>query len=493
MAPQRKPPKDVGSSPQVQSVDDSQTVRPICTDLDGTLVNTDLLIEGFLNILSSRRGMMRLPKLLTSSRADFKRRVGEFADLKVELLPYNSELIAFLRKQKQAGRPIVLATACDRKTAEAVARHLGLFAEIISSDGVRNLKGEMKSRELVRRFGRKGFDYVGNHRADLPVWREANGIVVVNASRAVLSEARKIGNLLLEVADRPPMLSTALRAMRPHQWVKNVLVFVPLLGSRSLGGMLGALCIFAGFCATASGIYLVNDLVDLAADRRHVDKRHRPFASGALPLSFGAALAAVLIATGITFGVACGAALLLIAYATVSLGYSLALKQYPLIDVFILAALYTARIVAGGIASHHSVTLWLLAFSGFVFLSLALAKRVGEMNRAVPNFERSVTRRGYFPEDRPILLMFGTASSFASSVVLALYVSSSAAVQQYRTPEILWGLVPLILFWQCRLWLSTERGHMYDDPISYASRDWVSWLVATSVLAVMLLASSGFR
>ena len=471
------------------------TGRPICVDLDGTLVNTDLLIEGFLTILSSGQVLTCLPKLLASSRADFKRRVSELAGLKAELLPYNAELITFLRQQRQAGRPIVLVTAADRKIAEVVAKHLDLFDEIISSDGVRNLKGEAKSRELVHRFGRKGFDYVGNDRADLAVWREADGIVIVNASRVVSIEARKFGNVLAEFANQPRLLSMALRAMRPHQWVKNLLVFVPLLASRSFGdtpGLLGALCMFASFCATASGIYLVNDLTDLAADRRHAQKRYRPFASGALPLSFGAGLAGALIATGMTLALVVGAAHVLTAYAAASLAYSLALKRYPLLDVFILAALYTLRIVAGGVAGQHPVTLWLLAFSGFTFLSLALVKRTGEMVHVKHSgFDRTLTRRGYFPEDRPILLMFGTASAFAASVVLALFVNSSAAFEQYRTPEILWGLVPLVLFWQCRLWLSTERGVMHEDPIVYAFHDWVSWLVAVSVLVIMLLASSG--
>jgi 4-hydroxybenzoate polyprenyltransferase len=327
------------------------------------------------------------------------------------------------------------------------------------------------------------------------VWREAEGIGIANARGAVAAEARKAGRVFAEFNSQPSVLSAALRAMRPHQWVKNLLVFVPLLASRSFAdtaGVLGALMMFAAFCATASGIYLVNDLFDLQADRRHPRKRFRPLASGALGLQLGAGLAGVLIAGGIALAAAVGAAHLAIAYAALSLGYSLALKQYPLLDVFILATLYTLRIVAGGVASQHSVTLWLLAFSGFVFLSLALVKRTGEMGRADHSGPaRALTRRGYFPEDRPILVMFGTASAFASSIVLALFVNSSAALQPYKAPEVLWGLVPLVLFWQCRLWLSTERGKMHDDPIVYAFRDWVSWVVAGSALAVMLLASWG--
>jgi 4-hydroxybenzoate polyprenyltransferase len=182
----------------------------------------------------------------------------------------------------------------------------------------------------------------------------------------------------------------------------------------------------------------------------------------------------------------------LAAYLGISLAYSLAFKRYPLVDVFILSVLYTLRIVAGGVASGHHATLWLLAVSGFTFLSLALVKRAGELaSSGQADNPHAIAGRGYFPEDRQILQMFGTASAFASSVVLALFVSSTAASQPYNSPELLWGLVPLILFWQLRLWLSTQRGHMHDDPIVYASRDWVSWLVAAGVVAIMLVSSWG--
>lgn len=295
------------------------------------------------------------------------------------------------------------------------------------------------------------------------------------------------------IARRSSILLAALRAMRPHQWVKNLLVFVPVIASRSLHdvpGLIGSLYIFAGFCLTASGLYLVNDLLDLEADRRHPRKRFRPLASGALPLRLGTVMACVLVAAGFALALQAGAALSLLVYAAAALCYSLAFKQYPLLDVFILAGLYTLRVVAGGVASQHPVSLWLLAFSGFTFLSLALVKRTAEVaDIARSTQDRGATRRGYQAGDEAILQIFGCASAFASSVVLALFVGSTAALQQYRAPELLWALVPLILFWQCRLWLSTARGVMHDDPIVYASRDWVSWLVAVSVLAVVMSAT----
>lgn len=408
-----------------------------------------------LSLASDRKGLGNLIRSLTTSRAAFKQRVGAFAELAPEILPFNTQLIEYLRKEKLKGRRIVLATASDERSARAIVDHLELFDDIVASDGVRNLKGEEKAKELVRRYGHKGFDYAGDSRADLAVWRDADGIVIVNASPAVARKARELGHVIAEIDGQGGVVRAAIRAMRPHQWVKNLLVFVPLLASRSFSdwpGLLGAIGMFAAFCATASGIYLINDLLDLATDRRHPRKKNWPFASGMLPLAPGAVLAVALVAVGFLLALSVGAAPLLATYAGISLIYSLALKTYPLLDVFILAALYTVRIVAGGVASGHLVTLWLLAFSGFTFLSLALVKRSGELIATTrqSDAQRTVTRRGYRPGDISLLQMFGIASTFASSVVLALFVNSNAALQQYSSPEVLWGFVPLILFWQMR-------------------------------------------
>lgn len=466
--------------------------KPICVDLDGTLIRTDSLGETVLSIFSNLGGLASLLPSLLASRASFKQQVALVGNLDPELLPYNIELLAYLREMKRKGRTIVLATAADARTARLVADHLGIFDEVIASDGNRNLKGEEKARELVRRFGRKGFEYVGNDHADIAVWREADGIVVANASPSVSKKAQALGKIV-ELSSRPPLLPALLRAMRPHQWVKNILVFVPLLASHSfddLPSVLGALAMFASFCATASAIYIINDLLDLSADRRHPRKRNRPFASGSLPLDFGAMAAGVLVAIGIALAELVDATAIILIYALLSLGYSLRLKQFPLLDVFILAGLYTIRVIAGGVASGHAVSLWLLAFSGFTFLSLAFVKRTAEMPHfAATSSEPKATRRGYLPDDRPVLQNYGISSSFASSIVLALFVGSPAALEQYGSPEMLWGLVPLILFWQLRLWLSTSRGHMHDDPIVYAARDWVSWLVAVNVIGIVVLAS----
>ncbi|MBR0645500.1 UbiA family prenyltransferase [Plastoroseomonas hellenica] len=470
---------------------DARIATPLCVDLDGTLIFSDTLVEGLLSGLTHPQ---QLPRMLAGSRAALKRRVAEVAPVDPRTLPYNTGFLAFLKEQRAAGRYLVLATAADAQVAQAIAEHLDLFDEVIASDGQRNLKGEAKAAALVERFGEKGFAYAGNDRSDLPVWKAARSIIIVNASRSTREQARIGAEVEAEFGGRPAPLRSMIKAMRPHQWAKNVLVFVPMVTAHALGeaaAWTGALGMFVAFCVTASGIYILNDLSDLAADRRHPRKRLRPFASGALSPAVGVAMAAVLLALGIGLSAATGTFAIIAIYAIASVSYSVALKEFPLVDIFMLAGLYTVRVLGGGVASGHTASLWLLAFSGFLFLSLALVKRVEEMTAvARSSGNRTAARRGYFPGDIPILQTFGCASAFASAVVLALFVGSTAASAQYGSPELLWGIVPLILFWQCRLWLSTVRGHMHDDPIVYAAHDWVSWIVAGCVFALVLAADS---
>jgi 4-hydroxybenzoate polyprenyltransferase len=278
--------------------------------------------------------------------------------------------------------------------------------------------------------------------------------------------------------------------MRPHQWAKNLLVFVPLVAARAIGDLPGwgaAGMIFLAFCLTASGIYLVNDLCDLAADRRHPAKSRRPFASGALPVQWGLVAAPLLLLLGLAIGAAVGTLSLLLIYAGCSLAYSLWLKSRPLVDVFLLAALYGLRLLAGGEATGYHVSAWLLAFSSFVFLGLAIVKRVAELRSLPAGRGTRAAGRGYGADDLPIMQLMGVASSFVASLVLALYVQSELGSPLGREPTVAWVLVPLVLFWQCRVWLATSRGRMNDDPIVFAARDWVSWLVAGCAFGVLLL------
>lgn len=464
---------------------------PLCVDLDGTLVRTDTLVEGMIALA----GTLRLGTLLgalAGGRAALKARVAASAPTDAALLPYNEALLDYLRAQHAAGRRLVLATAANEAVAQAVAAHLDLFDEVIASTATRNLKGAAKAAALVERFGRGGFAYAGDARADLGVWDWAGAAVLVEAPAGVAARVRV--PVERRIATRPPLAPTLLRAMRPHQWLKNLLVFVPILTSHALldlASWQGGLLAFAAFCAAASGIYLVNDLLDLAADRAHPAKRRRPFAAGAAPLGWGIGLGAVLLALAAALGWLGGILVVVAVYAAASMAYSLTLKRQPLVDVFTLAGLFTIRMFGGGEATGHSLSLWLLAFSIFLFLSLALVKRVTELRESGGRGGRSVAGRGYGRGDLEILQIFGVCAAFASSLVLALYVQNEAATGRFAAPGLLWGIVPLVLLWNCRMWLSTARGYMHHDPILYAARDRVTWAIALAVVVVMLAARTG--
>lgn len=465
---------------------------PLCVDLDGTLLRINTLHEAAFNaVLSDWRVLLQIPSWLAAGRARLKQELANRWRFAAGQLPYNQPLLRLIDQERARGRRIVLCTAADRRIADAVAEHLGVFDEVIASDGTTNFRGRRKAEELCRRFGERGFVYAGNDATDQEVWQLAGAAVIVNAPARVARAAETKCPVLAVIDDRGPRLRAALRALRPYQWVKNLFTLVPLLAAGDFanqGAWSHSLAIMVAFCATASAIYLINDMSDLAADRAHPRKRQRPFASGALPVATGLAMVPLLFVLGGWFAVLSGAWLALAVYALLSLGYTIRLKEQPLIDVFILAALYTIRLFGGGEASGHPVSTWLLGFSSFLFLSLALVKRASELYRLQSASLSKTERRGYMVQDLAMLQMFGCAATFASAVVLSLYVQSDTALHAYARPSMLWGVIPLLLFWQCRLWLSTSRGYMNDDPIVYAARDWVSWLVFASVVGVVIAA-----
>jgi 4-hydroxybenzoate polyprenyltransferase len=484
--------RSAAAPPVAASFDAASAERvPLCVDLDGTLVRTDTLIEGLIALL----GGMQLNAMLgafSAGRSGLKARVAELAPFDPALLPYNETLLDYIRAERAKGRRIVLATAANETVAERVAAHLGVFDEVIASTATHNLKGAAKAEALVARFGASGFVYAGDSRVDLAVWRDAAAAVLVNVPRGVAARAQ--GPVEHAIEDRPPRATTLLRAMRPHQWVKNLLVFVPIFTADAMGSWpswAGGILAFLAFSAVASSIYLLNDLLDLAADRAHPHKRHRPFAAGTAPLPAGLGLSLLLFLGGAALAWQAGIVAIVLAYAATSLAYSLWLKRQPLVDVFALAGLYTVRLLGGGEATGHALSLWLLAFASFLFLSLALIKRVAEVIDSAERSTRVVSGRGYGPADLMILELFGVCSTFASSLVLALYVQYETTESRYASPALLWGIVPLVLLWSCRMWLSTTRGYMHHDPILYAARDWVTWAIVGAMVAVVLAARAG--
>lgn len=484
---------DMVGSPTLRAPNDSppaQLGQPLVVDLDGSLVRTDTSVECVVALAKRPVHLLRALSAWRYGRARAKQELAAAAELDPRLLPYNQELLAYLREQQADGRSLILATGADRQMAMAVAQHLDLFDAVLASDGETNLTGRAKLTQIRAQIGQRPFTYVGNSGTDLAVWREAEGAICVNTRASVSRAAAQATTIECSFEREHHWLRPLLRAVRPHQWVKNLLVFVPLVAARAvgdLGGWADALLMFVAFCCTASGIYLVNDLLDLAADRRHPSKSRRPFASGALPLEFGLLVAPALMLAGFGLSAAVGALPLLAAYAAVSCAYSLWLKSHAVVDVFLLAALYGMRLLGGGVASGYHVSLWLLGFSSFLFLSLAIVKRVAELMTLPPAGEAAIAGRGYRAGDLQIMQLMGVAAAFIAALVLALYVQSQLVSGIDRRPTVSWIIVPLVLFWECRIWLATSRGLMHEDPIVFAARDWVSWLVAIACFGLLLL------
>ena len=451
----------------------------LAVDLDGTLILTDTLHEGLVKLLKGRLfDVFRLPAWLGAGKARLKREVAARAPLDVSLLPYNEPVLERVREARTAGRRTVLATASDAVVANAVASHLGLFDEVIASAADKNMSGATKRDALVERFGAGGFDYIANAPVDKVIWSAARTAILVNAPPLLISDIKNDREHVEILSKKEGFWANLVKAARPYQWVKNVLIFVPILAAQQLGGttLLQAGLAFLFFGLAASSVYLVNDLVDLEADRRHPRKKQRPFAAGRLPILPGLLTAAALMAISIVgaFSVAPLFGLALVGYLIITSAYSLWIKRFSLIDVILLAALYTLRIVAGSVATDTPLSLWLLAFSMFLFTSLAFAKRYAEVADVFARGETNVDGRGYRAGDQDVLMALGMAAGVASIVTLALFVNNPTEPELYQSPKLLWWVCPILLFWIAHLWLAARRGTLTDDPIVFAFGDWAS-------------------
>jgi len=479
------------ADPAVQ--DDLAT--PLVVDLDGTLILTDMLQETAVRRFRAEPlSVLRWPLWLArGALAGFKQRMIEGQPaIDPAALPYNRPLLDWLQAQKQAGRRVVLCTASDQRLAHAIADHLGIFDEVMASDGTTNLKAEAKAAALVARYGPRGFDYAGNHRADLPVWRDARRAIVVNAPAALERRALQRFDVAAVFPRERAGARTWTRALRLHHWVKNVLLFVPLLAAHHFAdgpGWLNAWLAFLAFGLCASSVYLANDLLDLESDRRHPRKRHRPLAAGALTIP--AALAAVPLLVVASYLIAWQINLEFVAALTVYFAltccYSLGLKRLVLVDCLTLAILYTLRIIAGAVAASVPISFWALTFCGALFLSLALLKRYAELLVHKAEGREQAHGRGYQIGDAPVLRSLGVASGYTAAVVLAQYLHSDNVRQLYRVPQLLALAVPIVVYWVSWLWLRATRGQMHDDPLVFAFKDRAS-LVAGLLFALVMVA-----
>jgi len=470
---------------------------PLCVDLDGTLIKTELLFESFPRLLK-RNPFWLFPAIfwLLRGPAFLKREIAARVTLDPATLPYNESFLTFLREAKRSGRKLILATGSDRTAVMPVANYVGLFDEVLASNGKTNLRGASKRKALTEKFGERGFDYAGNSSEDLAVWQGAREAVVVNGSRALsdrVAQCAKLGPVFSSSTSRLQSLS---RCLQPHRWVKNLIIFVPVLTGHELGNtslLLRTVWAFGAFCLCASGAYVVNDLMDLEADRHHPTRQRRPFAAGDLPLQAGLVFGPALLVTGALVAAQLSwlLAVVVAVYSVLAMIYSWWVRQIALLDVFFVAGSYAVRLVAGYAATGIASSVWLLVFSMFVCLSMALAKRYVELDEQRDHAWKGAAGRDYMISDLRLVAYSGVGSGYVAALVPALYANSREATRLYAHPMRLLLICPLLLYWFSRVWLLARRGQLHDDPIVFALKDPVSYIVGALSLVMFWLAAGG--
>jgi 4-hydroxybenzoate polyprenyltransferase/phosphoserine phosphatase len=465
---------------------------PLCIDLDGTLVKSDTLLDSLCQLVRKEPWQLfRILFWLARGKAGFKVEVGRRAPLDPRRLPYNTQLLHYIQAQRRDGRSIYLTTGADGALARRVAAHLGIFDAVFATDSVTNLTGVRKLRLLTGRL--RAFDYIGNSRTDLPLLAAARHAMLANPT---LGLQLSLGLWRLPIArtfvDQRPPARTLVKAIRVHQWAKNILLLAPLALSHQLlaGSIAKAVAAFFCFSFMASANYLVNDMLDIESDRRHPAKRLRPFAAGDLSVAGGFGLALVLtLASVLMLPLLPGAfALWLGVYIVSTLAYSLYLKRIVVVDVLLLSGLYTLRLLAGGAATATEISPWLAGFSIFLFVSLAMVKRFSELENLRERGATFTYGRGYMVADLEQIRSFGTSSATAAVVVFALYISRPDVVALYKHSARLWLVVPLLIYWLFRVWLLASRGELDDDPVVFAMRDPMSLMVGVAVVALAVWA-----
>jgi 4-hydroxybenzoate polyprenyltransferase len=468
----------------------------IVVDLDGTLVLTDTFVATLLEALRKHPScLLALITALLRGRAFCKRVTAALARLNIASLPYNEPLVDYLRQERALGRRLILATGADLSIATGVAEHLGIFDDVIGSDGGRNLIGAEKLRAIQERIGDSPFVYAGNSRADLGVWRGSHSAILVGAPRSCVRELRDAGiSVQHEFEGARRNWKALARCLRLHQWSKNILVFVPIALAHQIWNALmmrQALIAFLALSFCASACYIVNDLLDLQADRLHPSKRRRPLASGEVSIGAGLATGALMaaMAAALAAFLPFQGSLLLTAYSAASLTYSIKLKRILFLDVVSLALLYAVRVLYGGAVTGIKISVWTLAFSLFLFASLATVKRLAELRRVNVTAVGTQEYRGYKEADVNQLSSLASAGGYVAVLVLALYINSPEVALLYHRPQVLWLLCPILIYWIGRLTLIANRGDLDDDPVAFALKDHATWVTGVLAAVVMVLST----
>lgn len=461
---------------------------PLYVDLDGTLLRGDSLHEVLVCIAAKPAAWFPcLGALLGGGKAAFKREACLRACLDVSSLPYRAEFVQWINQEKASGRKVYLATGADSSIAQSVADYLKLDG-FLASDGNVNLTGRSKLNAIREHSNNQPFAYAGNDHVDLPIWDAADRVILAaNGTRYSSRYMNK--NIEASFPDRVNQPASFLRLIRPHQWTKNILVFLPALAAHKIGDpatLVACLQLFAAFSLCASGVYAANDILDVASDRQHPHKRHRPLASGAVTLPPAVVLALLLPLGALALVSSLGkeAVMIVGSYWAASTFYSFRGKRLPVFDVFMLAGLYAFRAFAGGLTVPAGISSWMVAFLLFIFLSLACAKRYSELLGLSSDHQGNVFGRGYRREDAILIAIFGISAAFASTLVVCLYAGSPSILTIYPHPNYLLGVGPLVLFGLSRFWLLAWRGELDSDPVLHALRDPVAY--------GLLLAAIGF-
>jgi 4-hydroxybenzoate polyprenyltransferase/phosphoserine phosphatase len=480
----------------LQELTSETSGRPLCVDLDGTLVKSDTLMDSLMVLARTQpQALLQIPGWLLRGKAAVKQEIGARVTLDVRHLPYNRKLVEYLEAERGEGRKLYLATGADQALAQRVADHLGIFDGVLASDGKTNLTAGNKLEGLRRTLGDEGYDYVGNAGPDLPLLQHAGTAMLANPAPSMHARLRARGVAVeREFDDRMARPRAILKALRIHQWAKNILIFLPVLLAHSVAPRLvsAALVAFMSFSLCASATYIINDLLDIEADRRHPKKRLRPFAAGDLSVAGGIGISATFLACSLALAaVILPPAFLtwLVLYLVTTLSYSLYLKRVVLADVILLSGLYVLRMLAGASATQVPISPWLAAFSLFLFLSLAMVKRFSELQNTRARGQTLANGRGYLLGDIEQLRSFGTASAYASVVVFSFYIGAHEVTALYRHPVRLWLITPLMILWLSRVWLLASRGELDEDPVIFAVTDRISLLIGLAVVVIAALAA----
>lgn len=464
---------------------------PLVVDVDGTLVRTDLLHEASLLFLANHPfESPRLALWLARGKATLKSQLAQRVSPNVERLPLRDETLARIREAQAVERPVYLASASEESYVARLADSIGGITGTFATTPERNLAGAAKADCLVDAFGAKGFDYIGDHPVDVPVWQQSRRQLIVARSGGFETRMRRAFPDAEVIARPRTTPRSMIKTLRAHQWSKNGLLFLALIAGHrfDVATIAATLLGFIAFCAAASSAYIINDLLDIPNDRAHARKRFRPLPAGDLTIVTGIVMSGLLLllALGIAImllpRIFLGALLL---YMVATLTYSLLLKRKAIVDVITLAGLYTLRVFAGLFAGGLTSSEWLPMFSLFLFLCLAIEKRCSELVRRREAGEERLEGRNYRVADLAILFPMAAAAGYGSVFVVALYLSSNEVRALYTHPERLWLICPLLLYWISRVLILSNRNEMHDDPIVFALTDRISWYVVVCAMAIV--------